>query len=329
MAGFGYASPLCADREIQFLDSSAANSSTILKWKWLFDTGGTSGDKDPVVRLAAGPHLVALVVENREGCSSDTASSRVVVNSRPVVDFLPVNACENSVVTFVGQPIEGTISSWAWHFDNGNNSNAAVTTHYYGEAGVFPIRLSAISTSGCSSDTVTRPISIFASFAFAGNDTVGTRNQPLQLGATGGVSYEWNPPAGLSNHLVSNPVAIINQDQQYILKAFTPAGCISYDTLNIRIFDGPEIYVPRAFTPNGDGLNDFLKAIPVGYKTFTGFTVYNRYGEIVYASQASMAGWNGQVRGRAQNAGSYTWVASAITFQNKLIHKKGTVLLLR
>jgi gliding motility-associated-like protein len=240
-----------------------------------------------------------------------------------------VNACKNSVVTFEGLPIEGTISKWTWNFDDGSTSNDALTTHYYGEDGVFPVRLSVLSSSGCSSDTVTKPISIYASFAFAGNDTVATRNQPIQLGATGGLSYEWSPATGLSNSLVSNPVAIINQDQQYILKAFTPAGCISYDTLNIRIFDGPEIYVPRAFTPNGDGLNDFLKAIPVGYKTFTSFTVYNRYGEAVYAAQASTGGWNGQVRGKAQNAGSYTWIASAITFAGKIIYKKGTVLLLR
>ncbi|HMG68576.1 MAG TPA: gliding motility-associated C-terminal domain-containing protein [Chitinophagaceae bacterium] len=83
---------------------------------------------------------------------------------------------------------------------------------------------------------------------------------------------------------VSNPVLSIPDTglYVYILTASTPEGCYSKDSLNIKVYKGPEMYVPTAFTPNHDGKNDLLKVIAVGLKEFHYFMLYNRYGQLVF-----------------------------------------------
>ena len=147
--------------------------------------------------------------------------------------------------------------------------------------------------------------------------------------ATGGINYEWRPAAGLSDPTIFNPIATNNTDRSYILRAFTPFGCESFDTIRIKVYDGPEIYVPAAFTPNGDGLNELLKALPVGIKQFKNFTVYNRLGQAVFSTDAYLNGWNGFFKGKAQSTGAYIWTASAIAFNGSQIFRKGTVMLIR
>ncbi|MEJ7588204.1 MAG: gliding motility-associated C-terminal domain-containing protein [Ferruginibacter sp.] len=151
----------------------------------------------------------------------------------------------------------------------------------------------------------------------------------MQLQGSGGISYEWRPSAGLNNPGIPNPVATNSKDNISILKAFTPFGCESFDTIRIKIYDGPEIYVPAAFTPNGDGLNDLLRPIPAGLKIFKHFTVYNRLGEAVFSTTVANAGWNGFFKGKAQNSGVFTWIASGTGYAGNVITRQGTTMLIR
>ncbi len=151
----------------------------------------------------------------------------------------------------------------------------------------------------------------------------------MQLRGSGGINYEWSPALGLSNPFISDPIAVNNTDRSYVLKAFTPLGCETFDTIRIKVYDGPEIYVPGAFTPNGDGLNDLLKAIPAGIKQFKNFTIYNRFGQVVFTTTETAKGWDGLYKGKAQNPGVFMWTASATDYFGNEIFKKGTVMLVR
>ena len=113
------------------------------------------------------------------------------------------------------------------------------------------------------------------------------------------------------------------------MKAFTPEGCASYDTLTIKIYKGPEIYVPTAFTPNRDGLNDVLKPTTVGITQFDYFAVYNRYGKLIFKSSDAAKGWDGRINGMEQNTGSYIWMVSGVDYKGNKIFKKGSVVLIR
>jgi gliding motility-associated-like protein len=166
--------------------------------------------------------------------------------------------------------------------------------------------------------------------AFAGNDTAIVLGQPLQLRATGGSVYNWSPPTGLSNPNIGNPVATLSNDITYSVRVSIPIGCFAYDTMNVKVFfTDPDIFVPTAFTPNGDGKNDKLKPIPVGVQSMDYFRVYNRYGQQVFNTTVIGEGWDGKINGTEQGTNTYTWYVQGTDYLGKRIFKKGTSTLIR
>ncbi|MEP7142799.1 MAG: PKD domain-containing protein [Ferruginibacter sp.] len=330
LAKFAYTLPLCEDKPIQFTDSSVITSGTIRGWFWNFDNGSSAVTQNAAIVFTGGYHQVKLVAQNSNGCNGDTSIATLFINTRPVIDFAVANACKNADVNFNGFNMPGNnIAQWQWNFDDGTISTSKDTLHIFTAGGNFPVKLFGISSAGCYSDTVQKNITIYATNAFAGNDTIASTHQPVQLSASGGISYEWRPPTGLSDPNIFNPVATNNRDRSYILRVFTPLGCESFDTIRIKIYDGPEIYVPAAFTPNGDGLNEVLKALPAGIKQFKNFTVYNRFGQVVFFTGVYSRGWDGFFNGKAQPGGAYIWTASAIGYAGNEIFRNGTVMLIR
>jgi gliding motility-associated-like protein len=94
-------------------------------------------------------------------------------------------------------------------------------------------------------------------------------------------------------------------------------------------FTGVNIYVPRAFSPNNDGTNDLLKPILVGIQTFHYFTVYNRWGNIVFTTTDPNQGWDGTFKGVPQPVETYLWIAEGIGGNGKKIVAKGMTSLVR
>ena len=161
-------------------------------------------------------------------------------------------------------------------------------------------------------------------------DTSVVVNQPLQLNGTGAEVFKWTPPTGLSDPDIANPVASLSNDQQYVLKVTSAEGCSATDTINITVYKvAPGLYVPNAFTPNGDGHNDIFRPIPIGMKYIKYFKVFNRDGQLIFSTSAQNFGWDGTYKGKPQDADVYVWIAEGVDYQNKTIFKKGTVTLIR
>jgi gliding motility-associated-like protein len=192
--------------------------------------------------------------------------------------------------------------------------------------------LSIKDANGCASlmmDTM-RVIVTPAVKLFAGNDSVVVAiNQPvqlnvIQLGASTVTSYIWSPAYGLNNVHTATPIALLDRDFTYYVTGITPASCEGSDTINIKVYKGPEIYVPTAFTPNGDGTNDILKALAIGMKDYHYFRVFNRWGQQIFYTQNFSNGWDGRVKGVLQNTGTYVWIAEAVDFRGNVVQRKGT-----
>jgi gliding motility-associated-like protein len=166
--------------------------------------------------------------------------------------------------------------------------------------------------------------------ADGGRDTVAVIGQPLQLLATGGSVYEWSPIAFLNNPKIPNPIAKLNDNITYVVKVSTREGCYAFDTLNVKVYKTPpEIFVPTAFTPNDDNLNDRLIPIPVGIAQLVYFKVYNRYGEMVFSTEEIGKGWNGVYKGRDQGNESFVWHALGIDYLGNPVFRKGQSTLIR
>jgi gliding motility-associated-like protein len=166
--------------------------------------------------------------------------------------------------------------------------------------------------------------------AFAGNDTILVVGQPLKMNATGGDYYLWSPSTGLNDVNIPDPTAVLDADISYILKVTTVDGCFDYDTLNVRIFKTlPDIFVPTAFTPNGDRLNDVLIPITAGITKLDFFRIYNRWGELVFSTSEFGKGWDGRIGGRDQGNDTFVWHVRGVDFTGRIIEKKGTSTIIR
>jgi gliding motility-associated-like protein len=196
--------------------------------------------------------------------------------------------------------------------------------------------LSVIDAKGCNSlkdDSVLISVTT-PPVLYVGADTTIAIRQPLLLFArdvnnTGFDSWTWSPTYGLNNPFAANPIAILDRDITYHVSASSPTGCLVYDTIKIKAFQGPELYVPNAFTPNGNSLNDILKVTPIGMKAFHFFRVYNRYGQLVFFTADPYIGWDGTLKGKLQSSGTYVWMAEAIDYRGNLIQSNGTVILIQ
>lgn len=169
--------------------------------------------------------------------------------------------------------------------------------------------------------------------AFAGNDTTVVVNQPLFFHATGGVSYVWSPTTGLSNPNIATPVGVYNSSidsVRYKVVVRDAIGCPDSAYVTVRIFKTiPSVFVPTAFTPNNDGLNDEVAPIAVGIRRINYFSIYNRWGQLVFTTTVNKKGWDGKVNGRLQDSNVFVWMVSAEDYLGKTIFLKGTVTLIR
>lgn len=194
--------------------------------------------------------------------------------------------------------------------------------------------LTGFEQQGCTravSDTVVVTV-IPQNTVYAGRDTSVVIGQPLQLHASGGTGYLWSPTTGLSDPAIADPVVILNGSVdlvRYIVTA-TSGVCKAQDDIIIKVYKSkPDIYVPSAFTPNHDGRNDYLRAIPVGIKTFLGFDIYGRWGGLLFHTTDPSQAWDGRVRGNDQPDGTYVYIARGIDYLGNYLEKSGTVTIIR
>ena len=107
-------------------------------------------------------------------------------------------------------------------------------------------------------------------------------------------------------------------------------GCKGYDALSIKVLNACLIKVPGAFTPNGDGVNDILKALNADLAKDFSFKVFNRMGQLVFTTTNSLDGWDGKFKGNPESTGTFVWMLSYINpWSGKAVQEKGTSILIR
>lgn len=258
---------------------------------------------------------------------------RLNVNKAPVPDAGPDgNICYGQSYTLQGSG--GAQYSWipAIYLNTTSGANPVSTptlnTIY---------TLSVKDANGCPSlvtddvkVTVKRVMSV-ATFPF---DTVSAPGDRIQLLAvSAGITYSWTPATGLSDAHIPNPVVTVSNtigdEMNYQVTAINSDGCKGEGFVHIKVYRGPAIYVPTAFTPNGDGKNDRFTPYPVGIKSYNYFRVFNRWGQVIFSTTKLNEGWDGTIAGREQPTGIYVWMIQGLGNDNRLITQRGTVTLVR
>jgi gliding motility-associated-like protein len=272
---------------------------------------------------------------SNSGCSAYASNSiNITILPNPVAAFNWNSSCLNTLVQFNNlSTVPSGTPLYTWTFGTVGTSNNANPSFIFTQTGTYAVKLK-VQMQGCSSgDSITKNITISAAVPGVKLPPMDIiKNQPTQITGRNFVNYQYNwiPSTSLSSSSIYNPVATLSQQQQYLIRMVSEiSGCVTTDTLLVRIFDEPDIWVPKAFTPNGDGKNDVLRPILVQIREFKFFRVYNRWGNLVFESRLPDVGWRGTYKDKDQPTETYTWVAEGIDINGRTIRRTGATTLIR
>jgi gliding motility-associated-like protein len=99
--------------------------------------------------------------------------------------------------------------------------------------------------------------------------------------------------------------------------------------MQIFVLKKPGYYLPTAFTPNGDGLNDVVRPYVIGMKGLKSFSIYNRGGNLIFHTTKTGEGWDGTYKGEKQVPAVYVWILEYFDSDNKVVLAKGALTLIR
>jgi len=294
-------------------DLSASGAATYI---WL--PGSLTGS---TVNVCPASSTTYSVSGSTLGCS-DSSSVTVIVNPLPIASIVgDTNICFGETATLTASG--GTFYEW---------DNAVTTpTVIVSPSSTYTYTVT-VTTNGCTdSVSITVHVSPLPT-ADAGNDTTIISGASVQLNGSGGVTYAWSPSNGLSCTNCTNPIASPTDTTTYILTVTDANGCTDVDTVVVNVIkeivDCGDVFVPNAFSPNNDGINDTLFVRGKCISTME-FCIYNRWGEKVFESNNISTGWNGKYKNGTRNTGVYVWYLIATMDDGTVVNKKGNVTLFR
>ncbi|MDP4253989.1 MAG: Ig-like domain-containing protein [Bacteroidota bacterium] len=315
--------------------------------------GGTAINNSPATGtfVAGAPDLTqSMIVIDQDNSPTDGATPDIL--HAHIVDANG-NPVPNQVVTF--SLVSGTanfVGSFTVTTDAAGNAGVSLTSTVSGAVGVAAqIGAAALSNSPVTvhflnMPDVTNPqtqliVVVFEALADGTSTTSVKAHIVDQAGnVLPGQSVVFSIDSGNAQILTAQPVITdANGDAFITLSSSKPGDVLVTATVGGKpiVFGSParvrfaaiNIYVPRVFTPNGDGTNDVLKPILVGIAQFHYFSVYNRWGNLVFTTQDANIGWDGRFKGVLQPVETYLWIAEGIDNQGKKVVQKGMVSLVR
>jgi gliding motility-associated-like protein len=305
-------------------------------YQWFINGGAIVGaTSSSYAANQPGTYTVNVVSSN--GCVA-AASGAVTLQlvRKPTVNFTYDKYCAGFPTQFTDQSntANSNVVSYNWLFGQGQGTSTLQNpTYTFPTASTYSVSLT-VTPVACPSlaTSITKPVSTVAPPAnqrYTSLNAVENRDLQLEAPVFGGAIYSWAPSSGLSNSTISNPIFNYNAQVDYVITITTGIGCVIKDTQLVRIFKEKEIYVPKGFSPNGDGNNDKIFPRLVGVRTLNYFKVFNRWGQLIFMSTNVNEGWDGTYKGVKQPMEGYVWIAEGVDIDNNIIKRTGTFLLLR
>jgi gliding motility-associated-like protein len=289
--------------------------------------------------------MVSCTLTSNAACVSNPISLSnnipIAVNASPnpslIVTSSDNNFCPNTPITFTATPSNiGTVAVYQWQL-NGSNVGTNNTTYFNNNLANADVVNCMLTTSRiCTSapvilnsnvTMVVKPKPIISFNPAAPTILIGIF-VTLNANVTGNIAtYLWTPSTGLSNTNSNSVIANPTQTTTYHLKVTSTDNCVSDSSITVKVLTNT--YIPNAFTPNGDKVNDVFR-IPTtaALRNLQYFIIYNRYGNKIFETTDITKGWDGTFKGTQSGNGAYTYMIKA--FDNKgEVFLKGTVLLIR
>ncbi|MBU6158627.1 MAG: gliding motility-associated C-terminal domain-containing protein [Bacteroidetes bacterium] len=303
-------------------------------YEWFRDGQLLSGANSSTY-LTDKPGIYTLKAISDKGCSAFAAKPfELFLIEKQKPDFRAITECGNQQIQLVNRSIYSPSSDikWKWNFGDGNFSTLKEPIHTYQQYGNYAITLIANSNQ-CQNHTesISKNITIQNNIDGIRYPTINAlRNSPTSISATRNATrFQWTPSLGLNNPLIRNPIFNYSSDQEYLIRFTDNLGCSAVDTLLVQVFDVEDIQIPDAFTPNGDGINDYLDIFLIGGASKIKFWVFNRWGQLMFETTDPAQRWDGNYQGKKQPLENYVWIAEITTSSGKIIRKRGQTILIR
>jgi gliding motility-associated-like protein len=199
-----------------------------------------------------------------------------------------------------------------------------MVTDQYGCSDTAHVKITVLNKNEVKAD-ITAPAYLCRSFdsVYFASTSFGDIKKWFWDFGNGQTSFSANPP-------VQNYQVPANRNSYLVKLSVTDTvGCTDATSLVLNVVDNCHIAVPSAFTPNNDGLNDFLYPLNAYKATNLLFRVYNRFGQTVFKTDNWNIKWDGKIGGLQQPTGVYVWTLDYIDAMRKKISLKGTTVLIR
>ena len=257
-----------------------------------------------------------------------------------------IDVCESNMNTYTfsgnaSSQYQSPVYHWQLSTDQGitwNDIPGATETRYVrsptAAAGKYWYRLTVVdaSVAGVTSCRIASNLLVINVHPFpiadAGPDRVYIKGYPVTLLAVASgedISFSWDPVSFMDDPSLIQPTVTPSKDITYTLSVQSAFNCSNKDSVTVSVVDG--IYVPTAFTPNGDGKNDCWRIPFLDVGLGADVKVFNRWGQLVYHVYSAVVSWDGKLNGQLQATGTYVYL---VTFKDhKLPDLKGTFTLIR
>ncbi|MDP4263903.1 MAG: PKD domain-containing protein [Bacteroidota bacterium] len=258
----------------------------------------------------------------------NTDSVKVSLHPDPVFTINPpITICDKDSVRLTA----GGGNIYTWQPDPSLNNPAianpvatpAVTT-------IYSVNIQETVCNNSATLTTTVIVNPLPVVRASKSNDLDCSNDRSQLNATGAATYVWTPASSLNNPVIANPVALPVINTQYVVKGTDASGCSNYDsvTVNFASVNTSGYFMPNAFTPNHDGLNDCYGIRYWGVIQQLEFSIYNRWGQRIFFTTDPNACWDGMYNGKMQDIGVYVYMIKAKTLCGDTF-KKGLFTLVR
>lgn len=325
------------------LEASASGGMQPYTFNWVAAPGGATFSGQ--LQLVHPPVTTTYTLTVADACETPDASATVTITVHPLptVTFTGDNlsGCLPLTVNFTNTtPVAG---SCIWDFGDGSPelSGNCNPSHTYTDEGCFDVILAYTTPEGCKVDTtfvnyVCTSAPPVADFTINPNPTTITNTLIFfnNQSSANSTSFEWSFGDLGSTSTDVNPSYVYPNTNpgtyEVCLTASTAAGCEHSTCQIVVVNDEFLIYVPNAFTPNGDGLNDFFMPIISGYEVESfKMYIFNRWGEMIFETAFPNVGWDGTYKNYPPKQDVYVWrieVKDAVSGEKKQFHGHVTLL---
>lgn len=322
--------------DFSYSPTSYCSEGTVLPASISFPGGTFTADAGLVIDAATGEiNLDAssagtfTVSYTSPGCG-ETQTTEITIYPDPVlsIDLADVVCLEGNAVPITVSPAGGTISG-------DGVSGFTFDPALAGSDGVYSVFYSFTDSNSCTT-TISTTIEVIQNVVDAGPDVSIYEAGEIQLHAEGGSSFVWSPDVNLSCTGCASPFAAPAVTTTYTVTSYDAYGCVATDDITvyvIPVFDST-VFVPNTFTPNGDGINDFLFAFGSDIVLIKSFQIFDRWGELVWSREYLFpadvtSGWDGLAKGKPVSSGVFAYTVQAELNNGTVIYKRGNVTVLR